>query len=187
MRSTTASASSAPSEAAALSLSSLLDHRCVGAAFICRAIAELEHPKVCSADVAKRCPANRPEVDRYASIHLLRRRSTHVGQARSVGAPARVNSQRVAPVGSVKIRPAGLSLPFLCAANSCHLLVMGLEQRFLCHLRSTHRWVSQAHVLRNETRRSRGIQTYIHRAMCRNAASFESVACSERSLGTAAA
>jgi hypothetical protein len=30
-----------------------------------------------------------------------------------------------------------------CAANSCHLLVMGLEQRFLCHLRSTHRWVSQ--------------------------------------------
>jgi hypothetical protein len=32
---------------------------------------------------------------------------------------------------------------FLMAANSCHLLVMGLEQCFLCHLRSTHRWVSQ--------------------------------------------
>ena len=48
---------------------------------------------------------------------------------------------------------------FLMAANSCHLLVMGLEQRFLCHLRSTHCWVLVPHILRNERRRNPGIQT----------------------------
>jgi hypothetical protein len=54
-----------------------------------------------------------------------------------------VNSQCVAPVGSFKICQRDFPYLSYVRPNSCHLLVMGLEQRFLCHLRSTRRWVSQ--------------------------------------------